>query len=154
MRIAIGSDHAGFQLKQVLVAALAEMGYDYEDMGCDDESPVDYPDVAIPLSQAVADGRFDRGILLCSNGVGVSICANKIRGIRAALCSDTFTVRRAREHTDVNILCLGGWTIGQGVAREILEVFLSTDFAGGRHSRRLEKIKALEEQAVQVAPQR
>ena len=154
MRIAIGSDHAGFQLKQILVDALQEMGYDYEDMGCYDESPVDYPDVAIPLAQAVAQRRFDRGILVCSNGVGVSICANKVRGIRAALCSDTFTAQRAREHTDVNILCLGGWVLGQGAAREILKAFLTTGFAGGRHVQRLEKISALEEQAVQVAPQR
>lgn len=154
MRIAIGSDHAGFQLKQILVDALQEMGYDYEDMGCYDESPVDYPDVAIPLAQAVAQRRFDRGVLICSNGVGVSICANKVRGIRAALCSDTFTAQRAREHTDVNILCLGGWVLGQGAAREILKAFLTTGFAGGRHVQRLEKISALEEQAVQVAPQR
>ncbi|MBM2826890.1 MAG: RpiB [Dehalococcoidia bacterium] len=144
MRIAIGSDHAGFKLKKKLIAALSEMGCDYEDMGCYDEIPVDYPDVAIPLAKAVAEGRFEKGILICSNGVGVSICANKIRGIRAALCSDTFTTRRAREHADANILCLGGWTIGQGVAREILQVFLNTDFAGGRHSRRLKMIEALE----------
>lgn len=146
MRIAIGSDHAGFALKQQLFTEISEMGHAYEDFGCFDDGPVDYPDIARAVSEAVAAGRCDSGILVCSNGVGMSITANKIRGIRAALCHDTFSARRAREHTDANVLCMGGWVIGQGQAREIVRVFLSAEFVGGRHSRRLSKIEALEKE--------
>lgn len=150
MRIAIGSDHAGFALKQQIFTEITETSHSYEDFGCFDDGPVDYPDIARAVAEAVAAGRFDRGILTCSNGVGMSITANKVRRIRAALCHDTFSARRAREHTDANILCMGGWVIGQGQAREIVRAFLSTEFVGGRHARRLSKIQALEDEVLSL----
>ena len=145
MRIAIGSDHAGFRLKQVLLEHIASLGYESSDFGCPDETSVDYPDFAAPLAQAVIAGEQDLGILICSTGVGMSIAANKLKGIRAALCHDTFSARRARQHTDANILCLGSWCIGEGAARDVVEAFLNGEFQGGRHVRRLEKVRALEE---------
>jgi len=145
MRIAIGSDHAGFRLKQVLLEHVASLGHESSDFGCPDETSVDYPDFAVPLAQAVIAGEQDLGILICSTGVGMSIAANKLKGIRAALCHDTFSARRARRHTDANILCLGSWCIGEGAARDVVEAFLDGEFQGGRHVRRLEKVKALEE---------
>jgi len=145
MRIAIGSDHAGFRLKQVLLEHVASLGHESSDFGCPDETSVDYPDFAVPLAQAVIAGEQDMGILICSTGVGMSIAANKLKGIRAALCHDTFSARRARQHTDANILCLGSWCIGEGAARDVVEAFLNGEFQGGRHVRRLEKVKALEE---------
>jgi ribose 5-phosphate isomerase B len=150
MRIAIGSDHAGFRLKELLKEHVASLGHDTEDYGCPDESSVDYPDIARPLAEAVAEGRHDLGVLICSNGVGVSVTANKVPDVRAALCHDTFSARRAREHTDANVLCMGGWSIGEGVARDVLEAFLSAEFQGGRHSRRVDKIRALEERREPV----
>lgn len=146
MRIAIGSDHAGFNLKQLLATHIESLGHAVTDFGCPDTTPVDYPDVATPLSRAVAAGEYDLGILICSNGVGMSIAANKVKGVRAALCHDPFSARRARQHIDANILCLGSWCIGEGVAREVVEAFLTATFEGGRHERRLEKVRALEEQ--------
>ncbi|MBI4301338.1 MAG: ribose 5-phosphate isomerase B [Chloroflexi bacterium] len=145
MHIAVGSDHAGLNLKQTIVGLLTEMGHTYEDFGCYDTRSVDYPDIARAVAEAVAEGRFDHGILVCSNGVGMSITANKVRGIRAALCHDTFSARRSREHTDANVLCLGEWAIGKGLAREIVQIYLTTEFVGGRHALRLEKIRALED---------
>ncbi len=145
MRIAIGSDHAGFRLKQVLLEHVASLGHESSDFGCPDERSVDYPDFAVPLAQAVLTGEQDLGILVCSTGVGMSIAANKLKGIRAALCHDTFSARRARRHTDANILCLGSWCIGEGAARDVVEAFLDGEFQGGRHVRRLEKVRALEE---------
>jgi len=144
VRIAIGSDHAGFGLKQAMMSLLSELGHSYEDFGCYDTSCVDYPDIGQPVAEAVSQGRFDHGILICSTGVGMSIAANKVRGIRAALCQDTFSARRAREHNDANVLCLGEWVIGQGRAREVVTIYLSSEFVGGRHARRVEKIDALE----------
>ncbi|MBI4300532.1 MAG: ribose 5-phosphate isomerase B [Chloroflexi bacterium] len=144
MRIAVGCDHAGLNLKQAILSMLAEMGHEYEDYGTYDNGSIDYPDIARPVAEAVARGEYDRGILICSNGVGMSITANKIRGIRAALCHDPFSARRAREHTDANVLCLGEWCIGQGLAREVVEAYLTAEFVGGRHTRRLEKIRDLE----------
>jgi ribose 5-phosphate isomerase B len=116
------------------------------DFGCPDTTSVDYTEIAIPLSRAVVSGGQDLGILICSNGVGMSICANKVRGVRAGLCHDSFSARRARQHTDANVLCLGSWSIGEGVAREVVEAFLAAGFEGGRHSRRLERVMSLEEQ--------
>lgn len=144
MRIAIGSDHAGFAMKQLIVGLLSELGHSYKDFGCFDSNSVDYPDIAQPVSEAVSKKSFDRGILICSTGIGMSIVANKVPGIRAAVCHDTFSARRAREHNDANVLCLGEWVLGQGLMREIVTTYLSSDFAGGRHARRLEKIHALE----------
>lgn len=144
MRIAIGCDHAGLGLKDVIVGLLSELGHSYEDFGCYDASSVDYPDIALVVAEGVSQGKFDRGILICSTGTGMSIVANKVKGIRAALCHDTFSARRAREHNDANVLCLGEWVVGKGVAREIVSVYLESEFIGGRHARRLEKISALE----------
>lgn len=145
MHIAIGCDHAGLKLKQVITGLLTEMGHTYQDFGCPDTSSVDYPDIGHAVAQAVAQGRFDRGILICSTGIGMCIVANKVRGIRAALCHDTFSARRARGHNDANVLCLGEWVVGQGVTRAILEAYLSTEFEGGRHARRLEKLHRIED---------
>lgn len=144
MRIAIGSDHRGFALKEALKEILGELGHEWVDFGCEGEEPVDYPDIARPLGEAVAAGEYERGILICGNGVGMSIAANKVKGVRAALCQNSFTARLARRHNDVNVLCLGAWCIGRGLAEEIVRVFLSEDFEGGRHARRLEKIRAME----------
>jgi len=144
MRIAIGSDHAGFTMKQAIVGLLSELGHKYEDFGCFNCSSVDYPDIARPVAEAVSQKKFDHGILICSTGIGMSIVANKVPGIRAALCHDTFSARRAREHNDANVLCLGEWVIGQGLMREIVTTYLSADFVGGRHARRVEKIHAME----------
>jgi ribose 5-phosphate isomerase B len=144
VRIATGSDHRGFRLKQTLMQHLASAGHVVVDFGCYDESAVDFTDIAIPLSRAVASGEEDLGLLICSNGVGMTVCANKIRGIRAALCHDPFAARRARQHTNANVLCLGAWCVGEGVARDIVDAFLASEFEGGRHARRLEKLQALE----------
>jgi ribose 5-phosphate isomerase B len=149
VRIAIGSDHTGVALKESLreqLIALGHEAFDLSAVGGLDEGPVDYPDVARPLAEAVAAGQYDLGVLICSNGVGMSITANKVKGVRAALCHDTFSARRARQHTDANVLCLGSWCIGVGVAREVLEAFLEGQFEGGRHARRVGKIKAIEAQ--------
>ena len=144
MRIAIGSDHRGFALKEVLKELLGELGHEWVDFGCQGEDAVDYPDIARPLGEAVAAGEYERGILICGNGVGMSIAANKVKGVRAALCQNSFTARLARRHNDVNVLCRGGWCVGRGLAEEIVRVFLSEDFEGGRHARRLEKIREME----------
>ena len=144
MRVAIGSDHRGFALKEALKELLGELGHEWVDFGCEGEEPVDYPDIARPLGEAVAAGEYERGILICGNGLGMSIAANKVKGVRAALCQNSFTARLARRHNDANILCLGAWCIGRGLAEEIVRVFLSEDFEGGRHARRLEKIRAME----------
>jgi len=144
MRIALGSDHRGFRMKEMLKARVASLGHETADFGCHDETAIDYTDVAVPLARAVAAGEFDLGIIVCSNGVGVSIAANKVNGVRAALCHDTFAARRARQHTNANMLAMGSWCIGEGVACEIVDAFLSSEFEGGRHAKRLEKLAALE----------
>ena len=119
------------------------MGHTYEDFGCYTTESVDYPDIAKKVAEAVADGSFERGILICDTGIGMSIAANKVRGVRAALCHDAFSARRTRQHNDANILCLGA-ELEQDIIPEIIEAFLTTEFEGGRHSRRLDKIKAME----------
>jgi ribose 5-phosphate isomerase B len=149
LRVAIGSDHTGVALKETLREQLTSLGHEAFDLSAAGGSagdPVDYPDVARPLAEAVAAGQYDLGVLICSNGVGMSITANKVKGVRAALCHDSFSARRARQHTDANVLCLGAWCIGPGVAREVLAAFLDGQFEGGRHARRLDKIKAIEAQ--------
>jgi ribose 5-phosphate isomerase B len=145
MRIAIGSDHAGYELKQLLIEELNVLGDEVRDYGTDSLESCDYPDIAIPLAQAVSAGEHDLGILICSNGVGPSIVANKVHGIRAALCHDVFSARRAREHTDANILAMGAWAIGRGAASEIVRVFREATFAGGRHERRLAKVREFDD---------
>jgi ribose 5-phosphate isomerase B len=145
MRIAIGSDHAGFNLKKVIINLLSELGHSWEDFGCYNENSVDYPDFGEVVAKAVARGDFEQGILICSTGIGMSMVANKIPGIRAALCHDTFSAHRAREHNDANILCLGGWITGKGLACEIVATYLKSEFSGEqRHVKRLEKMQVLE----------
>jgi ribose 5-phosphate isomerase B len=145
MRIALGCDHRGFKLKQAVMEFLQQSSYSYQDFGCYSTESVDYPDFALKVANAVASGEFDHGILICSTGIGMSMAANKIKGIRAALCHDTFTAKRARLHNDANILCLRGENINNDEALEIVKTYLSTTFEGGRHIPRLNKIKALEE---------
>lgn len=146
MRIAVGSDHAGFRLKQAVVGHLTEQGYSVEDRGCYDTDSVDYPDIAARVAVDVAEGRCAFGILICSTGIGISIAANKVEGIRAALCHDTFSAHRAREHNDANVLCMGEWVIGPGLALEIVSTFLGAEFShdAERHVRRVEKIGELD----------
>jgi ribose 5-phosphate isomerase B len=144
VRIALGCDHRGLKLKQVIIGLLDELGHDYQDFGGYSTDPVDYPDIAKQVAEAVASGEFDQGILICSSGIGMSIAANKVRGIRAALCCTTFGAERARRHNDANVLCLGQDTLDIASALDIVRVYLSTTFEGGRHLRRLEKIRGLE----------
>ena len=143
MRIAIGSDHRGLNLKQFIIKLLTETGHSYQDFGCYTDEPVDYPDIAQQVAQAVARGDFERGILVCSTGIGMSIAANKVKGIRAALCCNAFSARRARQHNDANILCLGAQE-EPALIPEIVDVFLTSEFEGGRHQRRLNKIRDME----------
>ncbi len=144
MHIVIGCDHRGLTLKHLIMNLLTEIGHSYQDFGCYDVSPVDYPDVAQEVAEAVTEGRFQRGILICSTGIGMSIAANKIRGIRAALCHDVLSARRARQHNDANIFCLGQEVLEQGVAQEIVKAYLAAEFEGSRHQGRLQKIEAME----------
>ena len=148
MRVAIGSDHAGFELKNLLRDELVALGDEVKDFGTNSAESMDYPDVAIPLATEVSAGGFDFGILICSNGVGPSIAANKVHGVRAAVCHDVFSAKRAREHTDVNVLCMGAWAIGRGHASEIMRAFRTAEFDGGeRNVRRLSKVQALDDAA-------
>ncbi len=146
MKIVLAGDHAGFVLKESLRRDLEERGEKVFDLGVFDEESADYPDLALSASQAVRSGEFDRAILVCGTGIGVSITANKVQGIRAALCGDCFSARCAREHNDANVLALGARVVGPGLALEIVRAFLETPFAGGRHQRRIEKIQAAEQQ--------
>ena len=143
-RIAIGCDHRGFALKQLIVPFLQNTGYAPQDFGCYGTDSVDYPDIAQKVGEAVASGSFDTGILICNTGIGMSIAANKIKGIRAALCCDTFAAQRARQHNDANVLCIREENIDNEAALEIIKTFLAADFEGGRHLRRVTKIRALE----------
>lgn len=144
MKVAIGADHGGYRLKEDIKGLLEDLGVDYKDFGTHSIESVDYPDVALPVAQSVADGLFDRGILICGTGIGIGIAANKVKGIRAALVHDTFSAHASREHNDANILTMGERVIGPGLARDIVTIWLATDFEGGRHERRVEKIMAIE----------
>jgi ribose 5-phosphate isomerase B len=144
MRIAIGADHAGFALKEHLVATLTRLGHDVEDRGTFTSEPVDYPAICADVARAVAVGRVDRGIVLGGSGQGEQIAANKIRGVRAALCNDLYTARLSREHNDANVLAMGGRIVAFSLADEIAALWLSTPFAGGRHQRRVLQISDLE----------
>ena len=144
MRIAIGSDHAGFRLKEHLIAVLKDDGHDVADLGTDSEEPVDYPIYCSRVGRAVADGDAERGIVLGGSGQGEQIAANKVRGIRAALCNDLYTARLSREHNDANVLSMGGRIVGFGLADEIAALWLKTSFEGGRHQRRIDQIAAAE----------
>jgi ribose 5-phosphate isomerase B len=143
MRIAIGCDHRGLAVKEAVIKLLNEKGHIYKDFGCYTKEPVDYPDIAELVSNNVASGESDRGILICSTGAGMSIAANKVKGIRAVLCFDGFLALRARQHNDANVLCLAS-SVNPDVLRDIVTNFLDGVFEGGRHQRRLDKIKAIE----------
>ncbi len=142
--IAIGCDHGGFELKEAIAAHLKERGIEYHDFGIYENHSVDYPDIAALVAKAVQSGEAERGILICGTGIGMSLAANKFKGIRAAACSETFSAQYTRLHNDSNILCLGGRVIGPGVALEMVDLFLDTAFEGGRHQRRVDMISALE----------
>ena len=144
MTIAIGSDHGGFRLKEEIKSLLAEKNIAFRDFGTDSAAAVDYPDIARNVAGAVVAGECLQGILICGTGIGISIAANKIKGIRAALCHDVFSAQMSREHNDANILAMGERVIGPGLARAIVEKWLTTEFSGGRHATRVCKIADLE----------
>lgn len=145
MKVAVASDHGGINIKNEIISLLEELGMEYEDFGCECGTSVDYPDYALPVAEKVAKGEFDRGILICGTGIGMSIAANKVKGIRCALCHDVFSAKATREHNDTNILAMGERVIGPGLAREIAKTWLTTEFSGGRHERRIGKITEYEE---------
>ncbi len=143
MRIAIGCDHRGLDIKKLIMRLVTEAGHEISDLGTYTTVSVDYPDIAKEVAGAVARGDFDQGILVCNTGIGVSMAANKVKGVRAALCCDAFMACRARQHNDANILCLGT-ELAPEVLADIITTYLTTDFEGGRHLRRVNKIKAME----------
>lgn len=146
LKIAISSDHGGNKLRKEIMDLLTELGISYEDFGPQTDDSVDYPDYARPVAEAVQSGQFDRGILICGTGIGISIAANKFKGIRCALVHDVFSAKATRCHNDSNVLAMGERVIGPGLAREIVATWLNTDFEGGRHTNRVAKITAIEEQ--------
>src|SRR2546430_8798471 len=146
MKIAIASDHRGFEAKRKLIPMLKQKGHEVSDFGCDNPTSCDYPDFAVPAGKGVADGKYDIGIMLDGSGIGMSVAANKVKGVRAALVHDEVTARRSREHNHCNVLCLGTDLLSEAQITKIVEIFLNTTFADGRHTRRLEKIRQLEEQ--------
>ena len=143
-KIIIAADHGGVELKNTLIAELKTLGYDVEDLGTHDHQSVDYPDYAEKLARKVASGAFERGVLCCGTGIGMSMAANKVAGVRAAVAGDCFSARMSRAHNDANVLCLGERVLGAGKAKEILRVWLDTTFEGGRHARRVGKISDLD----------
>jgi ribose 5-phosphate isomerase B len=145
MKIAIGADHAGYRLKDVIIPFIESLGHEITDVGCNCEQSVDYPDYALPVCEKVVSGEVDKGILICGTGIGMTIAANKIPGIRCALVHDLFSAKATREHNDTNVLAMGERVIGPGVAEEIVRVWLETEFSQGvRHQNRLQKVKQLE----------
>ncbi|MGO4346791.1 ribose 5-phosphate isomerase B [Paenibacillus sp. MCAF9] len=149
MKIAIGADHAGYRLKDEVVPFLRSLGHEIEDLGCNCDQSVDYPDYALPVCDLVTSGKAERGILICGTGIGMSIAANKVRGIRCALVNDMFSAKATREHNDTNVLALGERVIGPGVALEIIRIWLETPFSNGeRHVGRVSKVKQIEEQYI------
>jgi ribose 5-phosphate isomerase B len=144
VRVAVGADHAGFDLKQDLVHHLKELGHEVEDLGTDSEEPADYPPICAAVARTVRNGRADRGVVLGGSGQGEQIAANKVRGTRAALCNDLYTARMARRHNNANVLAMGARIVAPALARQILEVWLDTEFEGGRHQRRIEQIGEIE----------
>lgn len=145
MKVIISGDHAGMTIRNEVKSLLEEMGIKYEDTGCSCETSVDYPDYALPAAERVANGEFDRGILVCGTGIGMSIAANKVKGIRCALLSDVYSAKLTRMHNDSNMIALGERVLGPGLAREIAKAWLETDFEGGRHENRLNKLKEYED---------
>ena len=145
MKIVIGSDHGGIHLKEVLKQHLAERGLEVSDAGTYTEESCDYPDIVLKVCREITAGKAERGILVCGTGIGMSMAANKVKGIRAALCGDVFSAAMSREHNNANVICLGERVLGAGLAARILDAWLDTEFAGGRHERRVNKIMAIEE---------
>jgi RpiB/LacA/LacB family sugar-phosphate isomerase len=144
-RVALAADHAGFELKEKMIAFLKEAGFEVMDLGASNKEPVDYPDFARAIGEALREGKAERGILICGSGVGACVAANKIRGIRAGLCHDTYSAHQGVEHDDINVLCLGSRVIGEELAKELVSAFLAARFTGEeRHLRRLAKIQAME----------
>lgn len=144
---AIGSDHGGYELKQAVMAHLKERGVEFRDYGTFSTDSCDYPDYGEAVARAVASGECERGIVVCGTGIGISIAANKVHGVRCALCGDCFSAQMAREHNDANVLALGARVLGPGLALKIVDTFLDAEFQGGRHARRVAKIMALEDKA-------
>ena len=142
--IALGADHGGYELKEAIKKHLEERGIEYEDFGTNSTASVDYAEFGYKVASAVASGKCDKGILCCGTGIGISLAANKVHGIRAACCSDTFSAKYTRLHNDANILSMGGRVVGVGLALELVDVFLDTEFEGGRHQRRIDQIAAIE----------
>jgi len=154
MVVGIGCDHAGLELKEEIVTLLGKLGIAFKDYGTFTEDSVDYPDFGLKVSKAVSDGEIDRGILICGTGIGMSIVANKFKGVRAALCHEPYSARMSRLHNDANVLVLGGRVIGKELAKEIAMVWFTTEFEGGRHQRRLDKITEIEgDQCLKVKGQ-
>ncbi|MGN1400508.1 MAG: ribose 5-phosphate isomerase B [Bacillus sp. (in: firmicutes)] len=144
MKVAIASDHGGMNIREEIKSLMDEMGIQYTDFGCECQTSVDYPDYALPVAEKVASGEFDKGILICGTGIGMSIAANKVKGIRCALVHDVFSARLTREHNDSNMIAMGERVIGPGLARDIAKTWLTSEFEGGRHSNRLDKITQYE----------
>jgi len=145
MKIAVGSDHRGFESKEQIKNIVIQLGHEVVDFGTDNNNPVDYPDVAYLAARSVANKEAERAILVCGTGIGMSIAANKVAGVRAALCHDELSAQISRDHNDANILCISGDLTGEVLLRKIVEVWLSTDFGGGRHKRRVDKISSIEQ---------
>ena len=146
MKIVLGSDHAGFKLKADLRDYLVEQNIAIFDMGVEEKTPADYPEIARAVAEKISRKEFERGILICGSGIGMSIVANRFPGVRAALCHDLYTARMSREHNDANLLVLGGRLIGKGLAREMIKIWLESVFQGGRHQRRLDQIESLDKE--------
>ncbi len=144
MKIAIGSDHRGYEAKERIKAMLAGIGHEVTDFGCNSSQPCDYPDAGLAVARTVAEGGAERGVLFCGSGIGMSITANKVHGIRAALCHDELTAQMSRRHNDANILCLPADLVGDALMQGIVKMWLTTEFEGGRHARRVEKIRTYE----------
>jgi len=145
MKIALGSDHRGFEAKKQIRAIVTELGHECIDFGTEDNNPVDYPDLAYLTASAVARKEADRGVLICATGIGMCMAANKVHGVRAALCHDELSAQISRDHNDANVLCVSADQVGLVVLRKMIEVWLNTEFSGGRHRRRVRKIGAIEE---------
>ena len=146
MKIAIACDHGGFKLKQAVIQELRRLGHEVEDFGTYNEESCDYPDYASKAAKAVASGECEKGVVICGTGIGVSITANKVKGIRCALCHDVYSAKKTRQHNDANMLAMGARVIGEGLALEIVDAFFTSEFEGGRHIRRIEKMMALEKE--------
>lgn len=145
MKIVLGSDHGGLALKEEIKKHLEQKGVEYDDIGCFTSEAVDYPDIGQAVGEAVVAGKYEKGIIFCGTGIGISISANKVPGVRAALCGDCFSAKVSREHNDANVLALGERVIGVELAKMIVDIWLSSEFLGGRHGRRVDKIRAIEE---------